>query len=168
MYFARHIYKWDLARYFTPTSVTDFIVDVLNPRQHEYIRDPACGSADFLTAAFRRGQHWHDYANSVGGSDVSAEAVQVAVLNMILNGDGKTNIREEDSLLKINANRSSCNIVICNPPFGTKIAERSPATLENFELGHEWKQDEHGRWPPTRSLVDKQESGCCSPRHAPR
>lgn len=159
MYFAKHIYKWDLAQYFTPTSVTDFIVGVLNPGQHEHIRDPACGSADFLTAAFRRGQHWHDYASYISGSDVSAEAVQVAVLNMILNGDGKTNIREEDSLLKLNGNRSSCKIVICNPPFGTKITERSRATLSNFDLGHEWVQDDHGRWQATSQLLEKQESG---------
>ncbi len=98
MYFARHIYKWDLAQYFTPTTVTDFIVEMLNPRFGEHIRDPACGSADFLTAAFRRGQDWPDYASSIWGSDVSAEAVQVAVLNMMLNGDGKTNIHKEERL----------------------------------------------------------------------
>jgi len=160
MYFAKHIYKWDLAQYFTPTNVTDFIVDVLNPHQHEHIRDPACGSADFLTAAYRRGQRWHDYASSIGGSDVSKEAVQVAVLNMILNGDGKTNIREEDSLLKIESNESSCNIVICNPPFGTKITERNSTTLSNFDLGHEWEWDSRGGWQKNgRKQLDKQESG---------
>ncbi len=159
MYFAKHMYKWDLAQYFTPTNVTDFIVDVLNPRQHEHIRDPACGSADFLTAAFRRGQRWHDYSSSIGGSDVSKEAVQVAVLNMILNGDGKTNIREEGSLLKIESNESSCNIVICNPPFGTKITERDSIVLSNFDLGHEWEQDDLGRWQKSNRRLDKQESG---------
>jgi type I restriction enzyme M protein len=159
MYFARHIYKWDLAQYFTPTTVTDFIVEVLNPRFGEHIRDPACGSADFLTAAFRRGQAWPDYASSIWGSDVSEEAVQVAVLNMILNGDGKTNIHREDSLVKIAANQESCDITICNPPFGTTITERRPATLTNFDLGHEWILDEKGRWQVTDRLLDKQEVG---------
>ena len=159
MYFARHIYKWDLAQYFTPTTVTDFIVEVLNPRFGEHIRDPACGSADFLTAAFRRGQAWPDYSSSIWGSDVSEEAVQVAVLNMILNGDGKTNIHREDSLLKIAANQETCEIAICNPPFGTSIAERRPAALTNFDLGHEWVQDDKGRWQVTGRLLDKQEVG---------
>lgn len=159
MYFAKYIYKWDLAQYFTPTSVTDFIVDVLNPRQYERIHDPACGSADFLTAAFRRGQRWHDYASSVSGSDVSKEAVQVAVLNMILNGDGKTNIHEEDSLSKIESKDCKYNIVICNPPFGTKITERNSTTLANFDLGHEWVQDDRGGWQTSDRRLDKQESG---------
>jgi type I restriction enzyme M protein len=159
MYFARHIYKWDLAQYFTPTTVTDFIVEVLNPRFGEHIRDPACGSADFLTAAFRRGQAWPDYASSIWGSDVSEEAVQVAVLNMILNGDGKTNIHKEDSLQKIVANQESCDIIICNPPFGTAITERRSEVLNNFDLGHEWMLDEKGRWRVTDKLLDKQEAG---------
>jgi len=139
MYFAKHIYKWDLAQYFTPTSVTDFVVSVLNPRFSEHIRDPACGSADFLTAAFRRGQHWPDYSSSVWGSDVSPEAVQVAVLNMILNGDGKTNIAREDSLAKIRANAETCDIVVCNPTFGTRITERDKTTLGSFDLGRLWE-----------------------------
>jgi type I restriction enzyme M protein len=161
MYFARHIYKWDLAQYFTPTIVTEFIVEVLNPRFGEHVKDPACGSADFLTAAFRRGQSygWPDYANIIWGYDVSPEAVQVAVLNMILNGDGKTNIHQEDSLAKIAANSDSCNIVICNPPFGTRITENNPVTLKNYDLGHEWVQDEQGKWRVTDRLLDKQEYG---------
>lgn len=159
MYFARHIYKWDLAQYFTPTTVTEFIVEILNPRFGEHIRDPACGSADFLTAAFRRGQAWPDYASSIWGSDVSEEAVQVAVLNMILNGDGKTNIHKEDSLLKIDANQESCDIVICNPPFGTTITERRSAVLGNFDLGHEWALDDKGQWQVTDRLLSKQEVG---------
>ncbi|MGL5441428.1 MAG: restriction endonuclease subunit M, partial [[Mycobacterium] stephanolepidis] len=123
MYFGKHIYKWDLAQYFTPTNVTDYIVAILNPHQFEHVVDPACGSADFLTATFRRGEArgWRDYASSIHGVDVSPEAVQVAVLNMILNGDGKTNIRNEDSLVKISSNAESMNVGICNPPFGTKI-----------------------------------------------
>jgi len=159
MYFARHIYKWDLAQYFTPTSLTEFIIELLNPRFSEHVKDPACGSADFLTAAFRRGQHWPDYSSSVWGSDVSSEAVQVAVLNMILNGDGKTNIREEDSLAKISANRESCDVVVCNPPFGAKIVERSKVTLSNFDLGHHWVRDQSGRWTPSKTVLNQQESG---------
>lgn len=54
MYFARGLYKWDLAQYFTPPSVTRFIIDILAPEWNQDVLDPACGSADFLTAAFRR------------------------------------------------------------------------------------------------------------------
>ncbi|WP_319453601.1 MULTISPECIES: class I SAM-dependent DNA methyltransferase [unclassified Mycobacterium] len=161
MYFGKHIYKWDLAQYFTPTNVTEFIVAILNPQQFEHVMDPACGSADFLTAAFRRGaaRGWHDYASSVHGSDVSPEAVQVAVLNMILNGDGKTNIACEDSLVKIPANTETMNVVICNPPFGSRILERKAEALGNFDLGREWVADADGVLQPTGQRLSTQQSG---------
>lgn len=89
MHFAKHLYKWDLAQFFTPVTVTDFIATVLSPRFGEHVRDPACGSADFLTSAYRIGlQHDPNYAQSVWGADNSPNAVQVAILNMLLNGEG--------------------------------------------------------------------------------
>jgi type I restriction enzyme M protein len=160
MYFARHIYKWDLAQYFTPTALTEFIVDVLNPQFGEHVMDPACGSADFLTAAFRRGQsRWENYASNIWGSDVSSEAVQVATLNMILNGDGRSNIRLEDSLASIKAHLDSCHVVVCNPPFGTRIVERNATTLALFDMGHEWGLGANGDFTMTDILLESQDSG---------
>lgn len=161
MYFGKSIYKWDLAQYFTPTNVTEFLVEILNPREFEHIMDPACGSADFLTAAFRRGDAlgWHDYSSSVHGTDVSPEAVQVAVLNMILNGDGKTNIACEDTLIKIGANAETMNVVICNPPFGSKILERRSQALDNFDLGHQWAEDAEGILQPSGQRLASQQLG---------
>ena len=139
MYFAKGLYKWDLAQYFTPPLITDFIVNALNPQWDEHVQDPACGSADFLTATFRRGQElgYSDYASHIWGSDVSSEAVQVAVLNMVLNGDGKTNIKAEDSLAAVEQHSNKWDVVVCNPPFGKRILERSAEILKEYDLGCE-------------------------------
>lgn len=161
MYFAKHLYRWDLAQYFTPTTVTDFIVELLNPQFGERIKDPACGSADFLTAAFRRGRDlgYKSYADLVFGADNSQNAVQVAVLNMVLNGDGKSNIELEDSLERVNKHADTFDILICNPPFGSKIVERRPQVLKHFDLGHEWTWDDTTGWSFSSRLRDKQEMG---------
>ena len=137
MYFARGLYKWDLAQYFTPPSVTRFIVDIVSPEWHQDVLDPACGSADFLTAAFRRGLDagFSDYASKVWGHDLSAEAVQVAIVNMVLNGDGKSNIKQQNSLEDVDKNEGKWDILVCNPPFGTRIVEKNPAILKQFDLG---------------------------------
>lgn len=37
--------------YYTPRAVTQFMVDILNPRLGESILDPACGTGGFLTCA---------------------------------------------------------------------------------------------------------------------
>lgn len=138
MYFAKHLYKWDLAQFFTPITVTDFIAAALSPGFGEHVKDPACGSADFLTSAYRIGSKRDpNYGQAIWGADNSENAVQVAVLNMLLNGDGKSNIKHEDSLEAIEAHEDEYDIVICNPPFGTQITESRPEILQKFALGYE-------------------------------
>lgn len=137
MYFARHLYKVDLAQYFTPYEVVEFIVNLVNPKFGDSVKDPACGSADFLVAAYRmaRERHKADIADQVRGADTGPSAVQISVLNMILNGDGKSNIKREDSLVNLVANENQYTVMLCNPPFGKDILEKREAVLKTFDLG---------------------------------
>jgi len=159
MYFAKGIYKWDLAQYFTPCEVVDFIVALTNPRAGEQVKDPACGSGDFLISSLHHAkQTGQDLRESVWGVDNSENAVQVCVLNMVLNGDGKANIREDDSLAGLLKELDSYDVMLCNPPFGVKIKERRFEVLRQFSLGHEWSLSEGG-WEQTEKVVRAQEAG---------
>lgn len=159
MYFAKHLYKWDLAQFFTPITVTDFIATALSPGFGEHIKDPACGSADFLTSAYRIGSRVDpNYGQAIWGADNSRNAVQVAVLNMLLNGDGKSNIVLEDSLEALSDHENQFDLVICNPPFGTQITDSRAEVLRNFDLGYEWA-DEQGGLHKTSQLRRKQQVG---------
>ncbi len=160
MHFAKHLYKWDLAQFFTPIAVCDFMAEALAPRFGEHIKDPACGSADFLVSAFRIGsQHDPNYTQNVWGADNSENAVQVAVLNMVLNGDGKTNLEREDSLEEVQKDEDKFEMLICNPPFGTKIVETRRTVLADFDLGYEWLPDSAEVMQKTGTLRDKQQVG---------
>ena len=129
MKFAKSLYKWDLAQYFTPHEVIDFIVDVVHPQYGEHVKDPACGSADFLISSFRHAGNSAQSKNCVWGADNSAQAVQISILNMVLNGDGKTQIVQDDSLESYGPNSKRFQAVLCNPPFGTKIVEKRVSTV---------------------------------------
>jgi len=142
MKFAKSLYKWDLAQYFTPHEVIDFIVDLTNPQPGEHVYDPACGSADFLVSAFRRVGTPAD--SCVWGADHSEQAVQISILNMVLNGDGKTQIKPQDSLVAFGKSSQLFPIVLCNPPFGTKIVERRYEVLRKFDVAHVWKASDRG------------------------
>ena len=160
MRFAKDLYKWDMAQYFTPTTVTDFIIDIINPQFGEHVADPACGSADFLVAAFRFGRKYNPgFADCIWGVDNSANAVQVAVLNMVLNGDGKSKIIKEDSLENVNKYKEQYAVITCNPPFGTKIVEKRTEVLRNYDLGYEWIVDKDGNLKKTETLLEQQETG---------
>ena len=160
MKFAKDLYKWDMAQYFTPTTVTDFIIEIINPQFGEHIADPACGSADFLVAAFRFARKYNPgFADCVWGIDNSPNAVQVAVLNMVLNGDGKTNIIKDDSLENVEKYKEQYNIIACNPPFGTKIVEKRKKVLRQYDLGFEWTVDSNGKLVKSETLLPQQETG---------
>ena len=117
-------------------------------------------TSDFLTAAYRIGREFDpNYAQSVWGSDNSINAVQVAVLNMLLHGDGKANIKHEDSLANVKRYENTCEILVCNPQFGTRIVEKKPKTLELFSMGHAWSIGTDGKCEQTQHLLDAQETG---------
>ena len=45
-------FRGELGQFFTPRTVVDFIVEVLDPQESEIICDPCCGSGGFLIKAF--------------------------------------------------------------------------------------------------------------------
>lgn len=45
-------FRGDLGQYFTPRTVVDFMVEILDPQEGEIICDPCCGSGGFLIKAF--------------------------------------------------------------------------------------------------------------------
>lgn len=158
MKFAKSLYKWDLGQYFTPHEVIDFIVDIVNPQPGEHIHDPACGSADFLISAFRKAGPTAE--NCVWGADSSEQAVQISILNMVLNGDGKTQIKNVDSLQAFLPNSAKTfSVVLCNPPFGTKIVERRFEVLRKFDMGYKWIRGETGALIKTDDARPTQQTG---------
>ena len=45
-------FRGELGQFFTPRTVVDFIVEILDPQESEIICDPCCGSGGFLIKAF--------------------------------------------------------------------------------------------------------------------
>lgn len=159
MYFAKGVYKWDLAQYFTPTEVVDFIVRLANPRSGDHIKDPACGSGDFLISTLHHGRAQNaDLSESVWGVDHSENAIQICILNMVLNRDGKSNIQKGDSLVDVDSGLDSFSVMLCNPPFGVRILERRFAVLSKFDMGHAWESGPNGM-KMTDSVLKSQETG---------
>lgn len=136
MYFGRFLYKVDLGQYFTPYEVIDLIVRIVNPKFGDTVRDPACGTADFLVGAKRLAQERHsdDISAQLYGVDTADLAVNLSVFNMILNGDGRSNIAAGDSLRDLGQHEGKYTVALCNPPFGTRIVEKRKNVLASFEL----------------------------------
>ena len=90
-------------QFFTPRHVVEMCVRMLNPKQKEYVLDPACGSGGFLLHAMdwcypakdndQRELRKHRYASKyLWGIDFEQRAAKTSRALMLIAGDGHTNI----------------------------------------------------------------------------
>jgi type I restriction enzyme M protein len=90
-------------QFFTPRHVVEMCVRMLNPKQKEYVIDPACGSGGFLLHAMdwcypanssdERFKRKHNYAAKyLWGIDFELRAAKTSRALMLIAGDGHTNI----------------------------------------------------------------------------
>ena len=96
----------DLGEYFTPRHIVKLMVELVDPRYGETIYDPCCGTGGFLIYAFEHikrkilpTEEAMDFLRNrtVFGRELTGTA-KIAKMNMILTGDGHTNIVQTDSL----------------------------------------------------------------------
>jgi len=113
----------DLGEYFTPRHIVKLMVDLIDPRYGETVYDPACGTGGFLIQAFRhikskvretRERLKVLKEDTVYGRELTGTA-KIAKMNMIIIGDGHTNIEQMDSL-KMPV-KEKYEVVLTNYPF---------------------------------------------------
>lgn len=132
--------KNDLGEYFTPRHIVKTMVRLVNPQIGETIYDPFCGTGGFLIESFR-----YIYNNmarteanikmlrehTVYGNEITNTA-RITKMNMILAGDGHSNINMLDSLANPidgkaayidndgNEHHHGYDIVLANMPYSQK------------------------------------------------
>jgi type I restriction enzyme M protein len=135
--------------YYTPRAVTQFIVQMADPKLGEKILDPACGTGGFLTGAIehiRRSQVKtpDDEARlqtSIFGVEKKPLPHLLCTTNMLVHGiDVPSQIRHDNTLSRPLRNygpQDHVDVVITNPPFGGMeedgIETNFPATFRTKE-----------------------------------
>ncbi len=124
-----------IGQYFTPRQITRFMVDLCEASKHDLIIDPACGTGGFLIAAIQRSydtEHikYEDAVeiirNNLIGYDSEPLTAALCVVNMILRGDGKSGIVNEDVFKASSYPYGQCNVALMNPPFPHKSTDIPP------------------------------------------
>lgn len=97
--------------------------------------------------------------NSLVGLDFNPNLVRATKMNMVMNNDGSGGLFQANSLdkparwsegLRARNLMGSVDVILTNPPFGSKIPIDDPSILEQFDLGHHWDYDEESdRWVKT-------------------
>ncbi len=129
-YFLKNAYQAikikDLGEYFTPRNIVRTMVSMVDPKFKEKIYDPFCGTGGFLIEAFKyialrvKRDKSTDAVltqDTIYGVELTATA-RVAKMNMILFGDGHSNVIRDDSFA--NHKKNEFDIVLTNPPYSQK------------------------------------------------
>ncbi len=171
--FGSNIDKAKEKQFFTPLHIVDAIVRMINPSSNEEICDPCAGICDFLAVSYKHIQKKHGFlgdANRLYGFDKDSKILKLALLNLVLNGDGNANIKTMDSIVNKlcldstitntfsinnyepynwmhlndnNKNMKKFDIIMTNPPFGR---------------GRDLKTGKNNEWDVPRETIELYET----------
>ena len=165
--------RGDKGQFFTPRNVVKTVIEIIDPDTTENVIDPACGSGGFLVECLKyfhnkieqegKELEWSEkiiekekiekVTKHIRGIEADEFLSKVAKAYMIILGDGKSGIKCDDSLAvpknwnadtKDKIKMGTFDVVITNPPFGSKIHIEDEEKLAQFELGYNWKEDGDG------------------------
>ena len=114
--------------YYTPRAVTQFMVDITDPKLGETILDPACGTGGFLTCSI---DHIRKQVNNPKDREILQHSIRgvekkplphlLCTTNLMLHGFDLPAVRRDNMLSKPYSDwgaKDKLDIILTNPPFG--------------------------------------------------
>ncbi|MFM6669046.1 MAG: class I SAM-dependent DNA methyltransferase, partial [Dolichospermum sp.] len=153
--FTSSIVKGKEGQFFTPQNAIDLLVELINPQTSESVIDPACGAGGFLHSVARHlmklGVKSEEVNQYVFGVDKDNYLVRLASARLSLFTNTSANVFCGDSLAwdvdeLLKEKLGTFDIVLANPPFGTRIVAASTNTQRTFELGYKWQIDKKSEY----------------------
>ena len=129
--FNKYVGKKDKNQAFTPDHIVHFMCQAVGINRNSRVLDPCCGSGAFLVRAMTEAMD--DCANEeerkkvkekqIYGIEYEKTAFGLATTNMLIHGDGNSNIIQGSCFEKIDDDfieNSKINVVLMNPPYNAK------------------------------------------------
>ncbi|WP_158978017.1 N-6 DNA methylase [Cellulophaga sp. L1A9] len=133
--------KSGAGQYFTPRPLINVMVRLMDPKVGERLNDPACGTYGFMIAAHHYirnhndiytlddAQNHHLLNEQYSGCELVGDTHRLAMMNSFLHGMGG-NIALQDSLSSYGESIKNKDLVLANPPFGTKKGGDRPTRTD--------------------------------------
>lgn len=130
----------------TPKHVTELFCDLVDLKPTDHVFDPTCGTAGFLIAAMHdmlkqasdEQQRRDIRRNQLYGIELQDYMFTIATTNMILRGDGKSNLKNEDFLLQPATKlqtETMATVGMMNPPY-SQGSKKDPDQYEISFIKH--------------------------------
>lgn len=130
----------------TPSHITELFCDLVDLQPTDKVFDPCCGTSGFLIAALHKmllQAKTKDEENNIKkeqlhGIEIREDMFSIATTNMILRGDGKSNLENKDFLKQSPETLSKNNYTVgfINPPYSQAKGEDTAHLSEIHFIKH--------------------------------
>jgi type I restriction enzyme M protein len=152
--------RGDRGEFFTPYPIVKLAVELINPKPGEQIIDPACGSGGFLIQSisyvFQNNINININAyiqQCIRGLEFNPDVALSAMIRLAFEGGSGTEIICTNALLNNEQLNNSFDIVLTNPPFGSKGKIEDQRILKEYMLARRWNKKQNGEWELTSNVL---------------
>ncbi|HHX55303.1 MAG TPA: N-6 DNA methylase, partial [Clostridiales bacterium] len=141
--FNKYVGKSDKNQAFTPDHIVHFMCQVVGINRNSYVLDPCCGSGAFLVRAMTEAIDDCDTESDrekvrkeqIYGIEYEDTAFGLSTTNMLIHGDGNTNIVQGNCFdeLRYDNDYDKINVVLMNPPYNAQRKHSHPGYVKTWK-----------------------------------
>ena len=145
--FNKYVGKSDKNQAFTPDHIVHFMCRVVGVNRNSIVLDPCCGSGAFLVRALTDAlddcrteeERTHVKESQILGIESDETAFGLSTTNMLIHGDGNSNIRQGSCFELTDYADKGVNVVLMNPPYNATRGDSKPEYVKTWKK--ETKED---------------------------
>lgn len=142
--FNKYVGKEDKNQAFTPDHIVSFMCDVIGINRKSRVLDPCCGSGAFLVRALTNALNDCQTTEEleevkkhhIYGIEAEEKAFGLSTTNMLIHGDGNSNVRMESCFrMEDWIKEAHIDRILMNPPYNAKRGDC------NIDYVNTWRKD---------------------------
>ncbi len=152
--------RGDRGEFFTPHPIVRLAVEMIDPKSNETVIDPACGSGGFLIQAISyicqnnlnidKAAYIQEY---IHGIEFNPDVALSAMIRLAFEGGAGAEVICTNALLEHGELNNAFDVVLTNPPFGSKGKVEDQRILKSYLLARRWSRTQNGDWEVTRNVL---------------
>lgn len=132
-------------QFFTPKPAVDLLVSMVQPKFGDSVLDYASGAGGFFTSTLGHlNGHEKEAVSNFYLVDKDAALLRLAKIHLALFSGKLPNAAVADSIewnsKELESFPDKFDVILTNPPFGSKISSGTAEMISNYELGYKWKK----------------------------
>lgn len=155
--------RGDRGEFFTPYPIVKLAVEMIAPQPNEKVIDPACGSGGFLIQTISCVSRYHPDVDkaayiqeNIRGIEFNPDVALSAMIRLAFEGGAGSEIVCANALVEKEQLNNAFDVVLTNPPFGSKGKVEDQRILKSYLLARRWAKTQNDAWEVTRNVLPRQ------------